>query len=192
MSLNNELPLLDNSALESGNEDSALLCRLHYEQAKNIVLRSYPWAEATRRISLSQDSIGPSFGEYAYSYELPHDFISIQKLNEEDISTDPLINFKIEGHSLLTDESTANLIYTADVEEGYLDALCAECISTLLASKISYQITGNVGRQSELFQMYQQILPLARSINVRSKFEKLPDRRRASTRFLSRRSSTNG
>lgn len=193
LSFNNEEQIVDITTLETTNDLNARLCRLWFDHCKKLVLRLYPWNSATKKATLSPNTATPIFGEYGISYNLPADFIFLQKLNELDIANDPQIFYKVEGSALLTNETTANVDYTANVETGQLDDLCADVMAYILGSKISFAIRGNADRERELFELGMGlVLPMARSIDTKQKFETQPSRTKGSRRNASRRHGPNG
>ena len=190
--LNKEL-IDDTTSLESSNEKTNRLCRLHFDNCKKTILRSAIWKCAKERATLSQDATGPAFGNWTYSYELPPDYIFAVKINEVDITVDHEIFYDINKRSIVTNETTLNLEYVANVETGYLDPLCVESISYMLAGKLAYAMEGNSSREQELLQVaFQTFLPKARYINSIEGYLPQEPRTKHSRRFIARRRGPNG
>ena len=51
----------------------AILCRLHYEQARNELLQSHVWRFALARSVLSEDTNTPDF-QWDHQFDLPVDY----------------------------------------------------------------------------------------------------------------------
>jgi hypothetical protein len=125
-------------------------------------LRSHPWNCALRRATLAQESDTPSFG-YAYQYILPTDPYCLRVLQMET----EVEQFKVEGRKLLTDESTAKILYigrVTDPEE--FDSLLVDTLSARIAVEFAFNITGSRTLQADMFDLYNRKLALARSFDA--------------------------
>jgi len=84
--------------------------------------------------------------------------------------------FKIEndatsGRVLLTDESTAKILYIARVTDPTLfDAMFVETLTSKLAVDLAYAITGSAQLQAQMEKMYQAKLSEARSVDGQEGF----------------------
>jgi hypothetical protein len=144
------------------NSKEARLCNAEYEGIRDQVLRSHPWNCALRRATLAQESDTPSFG-YAYQYILPTDPYCLRVLQMET----EVEQFKVEGRKLLTDESTAKILYigrVTDPEE--FDSLLVDTLSARIAVEFAFNITGSRTLQADMFDLYNQKLALARSFDA--------------------------
>jgi hypothetical protein len=75
--------------------------------------------------------------------------------------------FKVEGRKLLTDESTAKILYigrVTDPEE--FDSLLVDTLSARIAVEFAFNITGSRTLQADMFDLYNQKLALARSFDA--------------------------
>ncbi len=140
--------------------ENARLCKIFYPRVRDTVLRLYPWNCATKRASLTALSEAPAFG-YAYQYTLPPDCLFVQRMDNQDI------DYKIEGRVLLTDSTTANILYTARVTNPTLfDQLLIQCLYTFLAAEISTSLRQDIQMYRGLMEeINTRILPSARSLN---------------------------
>ena len=144
------------------NSKEARLCNSEYSGIRDQVLRAHPWNCAISRATLAQDSDAPSFG-FAYQYTLPTDPYCLRVLQMET----EVINFKVEGRKLLTDEATAKIMYigrVTDPEE--YDSLFIDTLSARIAFEFSFNITGSRTLQGDMFDLYNQKLALARSFDA--------------------------
>jgi hypothetical protein len=128
---------------EDGREGEQ--CELFFEHTRDHILQSHPWNFAIGRSALSQDATSPAF-EYTNQFLLPGDFLRALSLYNEQ---EP---FKIEGDRLLTDASTANLVYIKKVTNTVLfPPLFTEILVTRLAAEMSQVISDDNALTERLF-----------------------------------------
>lgn len=118
---------------------------------------------------LSEISPAPLFG-WAHQFGLPPDFLRLVELNNW-CATDgvgPTEPFVIEGDSLLTDECNAHVRYVfRQTDTSRFDPLFTKAVSTLLASKIATNITGDRTLGPQLLARYETVDgPKARRIDA--------------------------
>lgn len=164
----NALRRLGDDPITSLTDDTerARLCNAFYEDSRDLVLRSHPWNFAITRASLAQLSDTPAYG-YNYMYALPTDPYCLRVLEME--YADYI--FKIEndatnGRVLVTDESTAKILYIARITNPTLfDSMFVETLTSKLAADLAYPITGSVQLQGQMEKMYRDKLSEARSVD---------------------------
>ena len=164
----NALRRLGDDPITSLTDDTerARLCNAFYQDSRDLVLRSHPWNFAITRASLAQLSDTPAYG-YNYMYALPTDPYCLRVLEME--YADYI--FKIEndatnGRVLVTDESTAKILYIARITNPTLfDSMFVETLTSKLASDLAYPITGSVQLQGQMEKMYRDKLSEARSVD---------------------------
>jgi len=169
----NALRKLGDDPITSLTEDTerARLCNAFYEPARDSILRSHPWNFAITRTSLAQLSSTPSYG-FSYQYALPTDPYCLRVLEME--YQDYI--FKIEhlagtGRVLLTDESTAKILYIGKIiDTAQFDSLFVDTLTAKLALDLAYPITNSVKVQENMFNLLQQKLSLARSVDGQEGF----------------------
>ncbi len=169
----NALRILGDDPITSLTDDTerARLCNSLYEPARDAVLRSHPWNFAITRATLAQLSTTPAY-EYAYQYSLPTDPYCLRVLSME--YQDYV--FKIEhlagtGRVLLTDESTAKILYIARVSDtAQFDSLFVDTLTAKMASELSFPVTNSVTLQAQMQKLYQLKLSEARSIDGQEGF----------------------
>lgn len=94
---------------------TAKLAAQWYDDARREALSLTDWDFAIKRVQISA-SAAPAFG-WAYSYQLPSDFVRIATIGDED---DPLTseNYKIENGFILCNENAPlNVRYIYDCED---------------------------------------------------------------------------
>ncbi|WP_397384864.1 hypothetical protein, partial [Prosthecobacter sp.] len=140
-------------------------CNMLYPLARDSCLRSHRWNFAQRRATLSRLSTDPLFG-WAAAYALPIDCLRVLSLNGE--TEEESMEFDVEGKNLLTDETLANVMYTAKVEDTeQFDPLFVDALSVLLASKLAVSLTGSQSRTDSLMTEYARLTrPLAVKVDA--------------------------
>lgn len=169
----NALRILGDDPITSLTDDTerARLCNALYQPARDSVLRSHPWNFAITRATLAQLSTTPAY-EYAYQYSLPTDPYCLRVLSME--YQDYI--FKIEhlagtGRVLLTDESTAKILYIAKVTDTVqFDSLFVDTLTAKIALELSFPVTNSVTLQAQMQKLYQLKLSEARSIDGQEGF----------------------
>ena len=169
----NALRKLGDDPITSLTEDTerARLCNAFYETARDSLLRSHPWNFAITRATLAQLSTTPAYG-FAYQYALPTDPYCLRVLEME--YQDYI--FKIEnlatvGRVLLSDESTAKILYVGRITDTTLfDSLFVDTLTAHLSAKLAYPITNSTTLQAQMQQLYQAKLSEARSVDGQEGF----------------------
>ena len=169
----NALRKLGDDPITSLTEDTerARLCNAFYESSRDSLLRSHPWNFAITRATLAQLSTTPAYG-FAYQYALPTDPYCLRVLEME--YQDYI--FKIEnlatvGRVLLSDESTAKILYVGRITDTALfDSLFVDTLTAHLSVKLAYPITNSVTLQAQMQKLYQLKLSEARSVDGQEGF----------------------
>lgn len=140
-------------------------CRLHYEPTRDALLRNHPWSFATKRVTLSALADAPLFN-YATAYALPSDMIRVLELNGSDVLQRHNY-WRMEGNTLLTDETTAELVYIYKcTDPGLWDSLFSEAMVLTLAIALSETMRGSSGIEEKLMaQLSRLVLPNARRVD---------------------------
>jgi len=164
----NALRRLGDSPITSLTDDTerARLCNAFFADARDSVLRSHPWNFAITRATLTKLTATPAYG-YDYQYALPTNPYCLRVLGMEY----PDYDFKIEndstfGRVLITNESTAKILYIARVTNAVLfDSMFVDVLTAKLAVDLAYPVTGSVQLQGQMEKLYQQKLSEARSVD---------------------------
>lgn len=152
-------------------------CKIYYPQRRRALLRAHFWNFAETRINLNQDFIPPG-SEFAYAYTTPPDMLRIKTfngilLNASLVAIDPAYwthyagLYKIEGKKLLTNDTSVNIVYVADVENPDVwDSLFLDVVVTWLASELALAIAHDVNKANSLLtQAVNLLLPLAAAVD---------------------------
>lgn len=145
----------------------AAACRNAFELTVREVSRAADWNCLRKRETLGQLVDTPAF-EWGYQYQLPADFIRLVGLNGVEYHGQPQDDWEIEGRYLLTDAEQADVKYTAYFEDCTIwDAMFANAVVVLLASKISIPMRQDEGLAQTLLMEYQRLaLPQARKTDA--------------------------
>jgi hypothetical protein len=179
---NEAMDLLGAATITSLTENSkeARLCNRRFETVRDAVLRAHNWNVAIVRKQLAKDSTSPAFG-FANQFTLPTEPYCLRVISLHTSNVDNEISpydvqsmFKIEGRKVLTDEGTCRIIYIGRITDTeQYDPLLSSTIAYKLASETAYAITGSTTVSQQIFQLYQQRLSEARSMDA---IEGKPDR----------------
>jgi hypothetical protein len=162
---NSALSKVGADRIVSLTEDSRAgkLCNEQYEKIKKMLLRAHPWNFAIKRVALAASVTAPAFG-YTYSFPVPSDFIRALHVNEDDYE------WIKEGSNIVTDESTCELLYIADVPVGMFDASFDEVFALKLAHDLCGDITSSPTLKRDLFAEFTQALREARTFDAQEGF----------------------
>lgn len=159
----NALREIGDDPITSLVEDSerARLCNAFYAPTRDMVLRAYPWNFAIARQQLSRVSTSPAFG-FSYQYQLPTSPYCLRVLSlYEDLP------WKVEGRKLLTDSSTAKIVYISRVSDpAQFDQMFADALTARLAARLAYPVTGSAQVARDLYTIYMDRLRDARSMDA--------------------------
>lgn len=147
------------TALDDGT-NPANLCNRFYPTVRDAVLRDHLWNFAMTRVALARNATAP-VSEWTYGYTLPANCLRVVRLG---LSDD--IRWKIEGRNLVTDESSATILYVARIEDPNIwDTLFYQALATRLASKLATPLTGKVALAVELYKLYDAMISDARAVD---------------------------
>ena len=136
---------------------AARFCSLFYAQCRDEVLRMHAWNFAGDRATLSQLAAAPTFG-WAVQYQLPTTCLRVLQLNGFE-PTEQRSLFEIEQGRLLTDETTAQITFTARVTDCNLyDPLFIKALAVKLASELAMPLTGSRSQGIELLKEYEGVM----------------------------------
>jgi hypothetical protein len=152
-------------------------CLTFYPALRDGLLRSHFWNFALKWQQLAQDIPAPTIG-YAYSYELPSDFLRLKDyaggLPTSTTMTSLLwwpgtrylSSYKIEGSKLRTNDGQAFIQYIRRVENpDEWDGLFYQAVTTMLASKLAMGIRKEPKLSLALFEQGQAMLSLALAVD---------------------------
>lgn len=152
--------------VETGTSVEAITCRLHYEQARDSLLRSHYWRFASARSELTQDSTDPDF-EWDNQFKLPDDFLRLKSIYDTTLVDNTRHSFAIEGQRLLTNDNTMEIRYikkVTDVTE--FDPLFIEVLILQLALKLIGSLAGGHPKLQDIIQReLKALMPSVRALD---------------------------
>ena len=96
------------------NKKAADVMSTNYDNARDTLLKLYPFKFAKKRQILAPLSTTPKWG-YEYEYELPSDYVRLLDVDGHYVDSDMsgLPNdYRLEGHNILTNQtSSINILY---------------------------------------------------------------------------------
>lgn len=140
--------------------------QIMYAPAKSQLLRSFPWRCATKTATLAtlaEPSTNP-FWEVASAW--PDDAIRIVQiipLGGTNANNNVTIPWESQGRQILTHIGNIAAQYIYDVPEPQMDAHVEMALVAQLAMDVSYTLTGNNTRESNLVSLYDRKLQEART-----------------------------
>lgn len=129
--------------------EAARKCKVYYQPVVDETLRAYNWNCATARAWLAQETDTPVFG-FAFQYALPADCLRVLQLERLDLK------FKVEGRKLLTNESTAKILYIKRIGAGEMDPLLVGAVAARLAAELAYALSNNRSLAELMLKVYEQ------------------------------------
>jgi hypothetical protein len=145
-------------------EDSreAQACSMIYEPLRDEVLQIRPWASCTKRVALAMLSDVPAF-EFSAAWQLPADFLDMVRLGDTDNET---INHRIEGRTLLTSTTTANIIYIfRNDDSGTYEPVLVDLIASRMAVDLAMTVAQSAAMAQALYTAYEQKRQRAKSVD---------------------------
>ena len=134
----------------------ARVCRLHYAQTRDEVLRSHRWNFAIKPEILVRDAEVPIFG-WAFAYVLPTDCLRVLEMNAWDMAK-RAGTWEIEGKWLVTNAEDAFIRYIQRVVDcNKFDSIFVEALALRLASKIAMPINGSTNIAGGLLTEYEKV-----------------------------------
>lgn len=147
------------TAIDDGST-TANLCNRFLSDLRDAVLRDHTWKFARKRVVLAQNAAPPVSG-WALAFTLPDDCIRVIRLGLSDDT-----RWSVEGKNLVTDESSATILYIARITDPSLwDAAFYQALSTRLASKLAMPLAHNGKMAADLFGLYASMIADAKAID---------------------------
>lgn len=145
----------------------AAACNLRYAFVRDEVLRSHRWNFAQKRVSIIAYLSAPAFG-WAKGFPLPADCLRVLEFNGTEEGQIVGNEYIIEGRSILTNATTANIVYVSREEDVTLyDSIFINALALKLAAALTENIRGTSEKTGDLLAAYERITaPLARRIDA--------------------------
>jgi len=166
-------------AIDDGSTN-ANYCQTFYPSLRDYALTLTYWVFNGKRIELAQNPAPPLF-EFAVSFKLPTDLLAIREFNGANVITNNLWwggfggtflgptydRYKIEGPDLLTNDTTALIVYSyRNTNPNLWSPGFYQLVAALLASKLASAIAKDEKKsQGLLSKAMTVLLPLEAGIN---------------------------
>jgi len=150
---NRALALLGANTITSLSDGSteANVCNAVYADARDAVLRAYPWSCAIQRATLAQLSAAPIWG-FDKAYSLPNDPYCIAVLDLKESS-----QYRIEGRTLVCNTDTATIKFVARITDaGQFDPALVFALSTRIGAEVTYALTQNRSLSNDMWQLAEK------------------------------------
>lgn len=148
---------------------------LVFETVAQNELRRQAWSFAKKRATLAPLAVPTGGDDFSTSFNLPGDCLRLVSLNGNwvftsirEITSDPVPSYAIEGRTLQTNDTTAKIVYIADVTGNVAlwDATFVEVMACRLAAEITQSINKNLSLKQSLKQDYMEALKEAKRTNA--------------------------
>lgn len=142
---NQALLLLGADTIASFSNGTAVgnACSIIYPKVKITTLGMYQWSFTLKKAELSRLSTAPT-AHFLYQYALPPDMIlSVPRAvyNSSDRGAGTIIDWTIQGETLLTDNTQIFVDYQQEVVEGKLPTYFVQLLVYMLAFNLAETIT---------------------------------------------------
>jgi len=151
-------------SIASIDEDSENARKMEagYNMYLRALLRMHPWSFAKKEVALSQLAETPILEDYTYIYELPPDFVRLNKT-----SVEPDYSHKIKGRRLYSNADAVSIEYVYFCEDSALyDDAFVEAFAAKLAAELAYSITRDKDIEKLRKQEFQIKLNYAKNMNA--------------------------
>lgn len=151
------------SSLDDGGSKESRDCNAIYDLLRDEVLAAFPWTFAAARASLARFSDEPGFG-YAYAYQLPDDCLRPLHLSSRKMP------YKVEGETLLTDDSVAELHYIKRVTNpAKFTSPFVATLAARLAVDLAISVVQKAGLRDQLLREYEgKVFPSMTALDASS------------------------
>jgi hypothetical protein len=147
---NRALAMLGANTITSLTDGSteANVCNAVYADARDTILRAYPWSCAIQRATLAQLTTAPVWG-FDKAYSLPNDPYCIAVLDMKELTS-----YRVEGRTLVCNTDTATIKFVARITDaGQFDPSFVFALATRIAAEISYALTQNRSLSNDMWAM---------------------------------------
>ena len=162
------------------NREEARQCQTHYENCRRLLLRTYPWGFARRKVQLAL--LDASFPGWAFVYRYPKNCLNIAYIYDEAQAYERIAQkqrfetalLDAESRVILTDVEDAWAEYCYDVTDADLfPPEFTEALAHKLASAMALALTGSDALMQREYQLFQGMLDVAKSQDAQEKERKL-------------------
>lgn len=153
----------DRIAALTEDTESARTANLYYEQARDVVLRSYPFATALRRAELARVA-DDGLSDYDYKFALPANNLKLRELF--DSSGDELASldtYVLEGQHVRCNVSAVQALYiTNNLDVRDMPDYLSIAIAYKLASMMAFRLTAGMNIKGMVDQEFARAIAEAK------------------------------
>ena len=152
---NRALAMLGANTITSLSDGSteANVCNAVYADARDAVLRAFPWACAIQRATLAQLSTAPVWG-YDKAYSLPNDPHCLAVLDIQEST-----QYRIEGRTLVCNSDTATIKYVARITDpGQFDPAFVFALACRIGAEVSYALSQNRSLSNDMWGLAEKAI----------------------------------
>ena len=143
-------------SIEDTTDLNAVFLSTVWENTVKSVASEIPWKCFTSRASLTASGTAPAFG-WTKAYPLPVDCLRVLYVNG--YSTPAPDYYSVEGSNVLTDDTTATLVYTAyGTDTTKYHPLFIEALAIYLASKLAIVRRQDTDLAAKLTEQYTTLM----------------------------------
>ena len=151
------------NSITDSNDKAARLCNERLDNAKEVVLSSYPFSGAIKRTKLAPTTDVPAFN-YDNSFLIPADALRILTVDPSFRDSD----YQLEADRILFSGTELELIYVANISDyNLLQPIANETISCYLAYDLAYVITNDNQTVDRMYELYERTRQRAIASNNR-------------------------
>jgi hypothetical protein len=141
------LLMLGAKPISSFNEgtDAASVCDALYSNIRDQALMIYPWSFSFKKTQLARLVTTPK-NEFKYEYQMPSDRIGAPRAvySSNGVGETPIVNYRIMGAKLLTNEEIIYVDYQYSVTESEMPVWFVQLLKYLTAWHVSIPVTDQV------------------------------------------------
>jgi hypothetical protein len=151
---------------QTDKSNSLLHVQTHFAQTRQSLIRSHWWNFAKRRETLSANTTDPDF-EWDNAYDWPADCLRIRHPFDSDSEKRiSRYSYDVEARQILSDESTMEIRYIADVTDPtQWDSLFVEVFVLTLALKLVMPLRGDRALRVDILNELELVMRRVRLVD---------------------------
>lgn len=147
------------TSLEDGTKASTA-CNALWVPTRDYIQSCHPWSETMKRATLTASATSPNH-EWTYAYTLPSDYLALIELYEHDAGDS---DYVVEGGYLLSDETSAKIIYIAKISDTTKwSTELVEAVRLKLAMELCIPLSARVEIWERIMTQFYQTMRFVRT-----------------------------
>ena len=158
---NMALDFIGKSPIQSFTEESssAELINRSYDKARTDLLQSYEWSFAKGVEELAASTVDPVDTKWAYSFQVPSDYLKMIKL----VGIDKNTEWERQGQSIYINSSELTIVYLKNLQDSTkFSSQFDTALAYLIASRIAYPATKKRELMQDMLQGFIMASSMAR------------------------------